>query len=403
MHSYASHLTLDSPQTLADWLAREENASWLALDTEFISERRYLPELCLIQIATPKTLAIIDPLVCGDLSGFWRWVCDARREAFVHAARSEMEFCIRAIGAMPAQLYDVQLAAAFLDSDYPSSFGTLVQRFLGVALSKNETRTNWAHRPFTSQQIRYALDDVRYLPPLMQRLRQQLTKCKRLTWFKEESRALREKLWQTFTGETWRDVAKSGALPPRELAIVRALWQMRDEWGRQTNHPAQQILRDDVIVELAKRGDAAKISSLRGIPQNARLLSEIEKSIHQAINLSENKLPQPNLRMTYPHYSAVVSFLQTIVGMICQREQITPMVAATSLDLREWVAYENGTLPQEHSPPKLTYGWRRELFLPDLTRALRGEVAIRLNPKKKEQNAVELVPCENQKNQFELD
>ncbi|MGL4942928.1 MAG: ribonuclease D [Thermoguttaceae bacterium] len=394
-NTYSSHKTLTSPESLAAFLADQRGAAWVAFDTEFISERRYLPELCLVQVATPSSLAIIDPFTCGDLKPFWQFICDGEREVIVHAGRSEMEFCHRAVGKIPPNVIDVQLAAGLITNEYPAAFGTLVKRFLDVRLSKDETRTDWSRRPFTPQQIRYALDDVRYLPDLASRLRKLLVRQKRLAWFAEESRTACDKWIGALTGETWRGVARCGTLPPKALAIVRSLWSFRDTWGRQTNHPAQQILRDDVIVELAQRGsaDATKIASLRGVPSGARLRDGIVDAIADALSLSQSEWPQPLRRTSYPQYASAIAFLHTVLGIICRRESIAPTIAATTSDLREWVAHAHNTLPRD-IVPRLAHGWRRDVIAPLLEGVLHGRLVLRLKPSHDDSEMVEIVSAE---------
>lgn len=391
------HTTINAPWMLANWLQQQQNAAWVALDTEFISERRYIPTLCLLQVATPDTLAIIDPFTCGDLTAFWRFLCDGTRDVIVHAARSEMEFCCRAIGEIPSRIIDVQLAAAFLAIDYPASFGTLVHRVLGVQLSKDETRTDWARRPFTPQQLRYALDDVRYLDALATHLRSELTCRNRLAWFDEESRVARDKLIKILSGEQWRGVARSSGLPPLGQAIVRSLWELRDEWGYATNQPAQYLLRDDVIVELAKRRsiDPVVIASLRGVPKNRKYQDQIVAAMADAMRLPETEWPKQTMRnASYPQYASAISFLHTVLTSLCRREDLSPMVVATSSDLREWVAHCQGTLPPE-TVPRLSGGWRRNVIVPTLEGVLTGRLAIRLKDSGDESEMVELISTEH--------
>ncbi|MGL6195078.1 MAG: ribonuclease D, partial [Thermoguttaceae bacterium] len=126
-----SYLFVESPQHLALLLEQMRESPWIALDTEFISEGRYESQLCLVQIAYNEGLALIDPLKIPDLSPFWEVLCDGGREVVVHAGRSEMEFCYRAIRRFPEWLFDVQLAAGFIGIDYPAGFRSLVEKLLG--------------------------------------------------------------------------------------------------------------------------------------------------------------------------------------------------------------------------------------------------------------------------------
>ncbi len=168
------HLTVTNTEELQSLIDRLHDAPVIAFDTEFISENNYRPKLCLVQIAAGNTHALVDPLSSGDLAPLWELFCDGRREIVVHACRSEMEFCFRAIGKMPARLFDVQLAAGFLGCDYPGGYGSLLEYFLKVKLPKAESRTVWDKRPLTALQIDYALGDVQYL--------QRLAESKKSVW-----------------------------------------------------------------------------------------------------------------------------------------------------------------------------------------------------------------------------
>ena len=137
--------------------------AWIALDTEFVSEHTYRPELCLIQVSTPQRLAMIDTIVVRDVRPFWQAVVEGDHETIVHAGRGEMEFCLQDVDRLPKNLFDVQLAAGLAGIEYPAGYGTLVSKLLGEASEKHETRTDWRKRPLSKRQLDYAVQDVYYL------------------------------------------------------------------------------------------------------------------------------------------------------------------------------------------------------------------------------------------------
>lgn len=146
----------------------------LAFDTEFVSEDRYRPELCLIQVASQGDLFVIDPLAPCDTTPFWNFIATPGRIVIAHAAREECGFCYRFTGQKIAGLFDVQLAAGFVGIEYPISLGNLVQRLRGKVLPKGESRTNWRFRPLTQPQMQYALHDVTELESMFETLNQQV-------------------------------------------------------------------------------------------------------------------------------------------------------------------------------------------------------------------------------------
>ena len=133
----------------------------IGIDTEFVSEDTFRPELCLVQVVTQEDLAVIDPYRAGDMTAFWDDVADGNHSTIVHAAREEVNFALTACGRPPANLFDTQLAAGFCSAEYPSSYGSVVTRFLNARPAKGEQRTDWRRRPLTDEQIDYALEDVR--------------------------------------------------------------------------------------------------------------------------------------------------------------------------------------------------------------------------------------------------
>src|SRR5262249_7891128 len=135
----------------------------IGFDTEFVGEDTYHPSLCLVQVASPRKLYLIDPLSVGPLDAFWRLIVDPTRVVVVHAGREEVRMCRLWAGSPPGNLFDIQLAAGLIGLAYPLSHGSLVQQVLGITLTKGETLTEWRHRPLTPAQLRYAYDDVRHL------------------------------------------------------------------------------------------------------------------------------------------------------------------------------------------------------------------------------------------------
>ena len=152
--------SINSFDALKDYCAQIEQADVIAFDTEFVSEDRYRPELCLVQVAVNGKLAIIDPYKMEHTDPFWDLLSTPGRTVLAHAAREESRFCYRFSGKPIAGLFDTQLAAGFVGMEYPASLGNLVNRLVGKTLPKGETRTNWRHRPLTADQLHYALHDV---------------------------------------------------------------------------------------------------------------------------------------------------------------------------------------------------------------------------------------------------
>jgi ribonuclease D len=364
---------------------------WLALDTEFISERKFEPQLCLVQVAAEGVIGIIDPQLVGDLTPFWEFLCDGDAcEVLVHACRSEMEFCHRAVGRVPQRVFDVQLAAGFLGKDYPAPFTGLLERYLRISLPKGETRTDWARRPLSEQQIDYALNDVRYLNPLAKKLKKQMASLKRTRWYQSEIRDTLDRMVQDFETPNWRSLSGLNSLSRRELAIVRALCYWRDEQARQHNIPVGLLMRDDLVIELARRKtpEPKRISAVRGLQRKdiTRQLPQISEAIQRGLDCPESDLPEPSPRLRTQQYAQMVQLLYAGLAMLCHRNDIATNLVVSQNDVRELLANRfdnvtNGTASNGTTPAtlKLETGWRAMIvgrFFDDL---LDGKVAIRID------------------------
>src|SRR5687768_1543221 len=159
---------------IAELIAHLRDVGSFAYDSEFIGESSYQPRLCLIQVATVDRISLIDPMADVDLTPFWELLCDPSVEKIVHAGAQDIEPVARFVGKAPQNLLDTQIAAGFVAMAYPTSLAKLVGELTGVPLQKGLTFTHWDQRPLSAKQLRYAADDVRYLPAVMIELKKRL-------------------------------------------------------------------------------------------------------------------------------------------------------------------------------------------------------------------------------------
>jgi ribonuclease D len=383
-----SYITVAHPHELTALIRHIGDSPWIALDTEFIAEKKYQSQLCLVQIAAEGILAIIDPQTIENLNPFWEFLCSPEREVLVHACRSEMEFCYRAIGRAPEKVFDVQLAAGFVGEEYPSSFGALLSRYLQITIPKAETRTDWAKRPLSPRQIDYALNDVRYLNPLTKRLKKKLAELQRTSWYQNEIRDILARLMQNFQTPRWRTLPGVNNLSRRELAIVRELWFWRDAATRKCNIAPGLLLRDDLIFELARRksSDLTRISAIRGMQRKdiMRRLPEISAAILAGLECDESELPEPIVRPKTKSYSQMALLLYSGLTMLCHQNGVAVNVVATQSDVHDMIASRFG-IQNSPTPLKLTHGWRATIvgrFMDDL---LNGNIAICIDKRNPEE------------------
>jgi ribonuclease D len=348
-------------------------------DTEFVGENTYHPHLCLVQVATAERLYLIDPLAVGPIDPFWRLVVDPQNLVVVHAGREEVRLCRLWTGQAPGNLFDLQIAAGLVGLAYPLGAGALIHQLLGVQLAKAETLTEWRDRPLTAAQIRYAFDDVRYLLPAHERVATRLDVLGRADWAREEFARLAASVSpEEVPAEKWRKLRGLGSLDRRRLAVVRALYNWREEAAARMNRPARTVVRDDLIVEIARRNPARErdLQPIRGLSR--RDLPAILAAVEHARSLPPEQWPRAAEReQDPPQVGLVANVLQAVLGDLCVRRELAPGLVATSSDVKLLVrARMQGAAPPAES--LLTQGWRAAHVLPELLAVLEGRRSLRV-------------------------
>lgn len=376
------HEYIESSEALEAYCRELAKHEIIAFDTEFVSEDRYRPQLCLVQVAAGDSLAIIDPLPIGDTQPFWDLLVEPGRTVIAHAAREESRFCYRFTGKPIAGLFDTQLAAGFVGMEYPASLGNLVNRLVNKTLPKGETRTNWRHRPLSKDQINYAIHDVTDLETMYKKLMKMIDKLGRREWVEEETVVNQQKVIDGETRENWRRVSGSSGLKPRQLETVKHIWRWREKRAKETDRLPKRVIRDDLIVELAKRGssDVKKIRNIRGLDRRGFVdhYDDIAAAIQNALDVPESELPKRG-RGTRRAASPMLSqFLSTSIACISRQHKLAPPIVGNAEDVRELLGYE---LDQRKSDPtpSLLKGWRGEIVGKTFRRILAGELAIRVS------------------------
>lgn len=374
------HDLITTDRQLGDFCQKLAEAKWIAFDTEFVSEDTYRPQLCLIQVCAAGALAVIDPLRLNDLVPFWEVLAGGEHETVVHAGRQEVEFSLAAIGRPPQRLFDVQIAAGMIGIEYPASYGTLVFKLLGETPEKGETRTDWRRRPLTDRQITYALADVDHLALLREKLGERLAQSRRTAWFETEMADWLDDIQQARGRERWRRVSGSSGLPSRGLAIVRELWTWREAEAERRDCPVRRVLRDDLLVELARRraAEPKQIRAIRGMERGDlnRAMPEISSAIDRALKLPDSACPKIVRTDNNQHLSLLGQFLSSALSSICRAANVAPSIVGTPTDVRELVAWRLSG--DAGPPPTLARGWRAEVVGQVLEDLLGGKLAIRI-------------------------
>ncbi|HZZ72477.1 MAG TPA: HRDC domain-containing protein, partial [Pirellulales bacterium] len=351
--------------------------------TEFISEHTYRSALCLVQVATRDAQVLIDPLAVRDLTPFWQALAAPGHETVAHAGREELNFSLAAIDRRPANLFDVQIAAGLVGYDYPAGYGSLLTRILNVTPHKGETRTDWRRRPLSAQQIHYAIEDVRHLIPLRDALHERLTKLGRLSWLAEEMETWQSEVENARSRERWRRVSGITGLSARSMAIVREVWRWREDEAQRRDLPAKRVLRDDLLVELAKRktADPKLLRAVRGMEGDhlKRFLPILGTAIERALELPDAELPRSQKREVPPQVTMLGQFMSSALTSICHAADLAPSIVGTASDVRDLIAFRLGF--ETEGVPVLAQGWREEVVGHLIEDLLSGKVSIRIgNP-----------------------
>jgi len=258
---------IDRPEVLADAAARwQASSADVAVDTEFVFERTYRPRLGIIQMAVAGEIALIDGVRLRDLSALGPLLADPGRRKLLHSGSGDIPILRRACGATVRGLFDTQIAAAFAGLGPSLSYAALVKLLLGVELAKHETRTDWTRRPLSPDQLRYAAEDVEYMPALAAALEEQLRTLGRFEWVLEDSAALAANDGDTpDPAGAWRRVKGLDRLNATSRAVARALAAWREREAERADVARPFLLRDETLLALAKR-DALAPEDAKALP-----------------------------------------------------------------------------------------------------------------------------------------
>ena len=354
--------------SLADWAARLQSAPAIGLDTEFLRERTYRAELCLIQVATADDATCIDPLAEMPLTPLLPTLVGepgATPIKVMHASRQDVEVLFPLAGLV-RPVFDTQIAAALTGLPAQVGYGELVRRTLGIELAKSHTRTDWSRRPLSPEQIEYAVDDVRYLLPLKASLEEQLDKLNRLSWLTEELSLLADA--QSFTvnpDEAWQRLKGLRGLDPGRTRLTRALAAWRERRAIDRNRPRGWILDDIALREIVMRvpRTADQLAQVPELPP-AVMKNCGEEFLRMIADADIPSPPPPVMSRPRPtpEQTALVRKLANLNQTIAQQLGLSPEVLATRRDLEQ--------LAEGNRKVSILQGWRKTVVGEPLLAAL---------------------------------
>lgn len=330
-----------------------ERAKLVAIDTEFVRERTYYPQLCLVQVATDDCVVCVDCLADLDLGPFF--ACLARRDLpwVLHSGRQDLEVLHRHAGMLPATLVDTQIAAALTGRAAQLGLREVLASVLGVDIGKDHTRADWSARPLPDGPLRYALDDVRFLLPLWRSLEREIERLGRFDWLAEDCARLVETAGQEDLLPVWLRIKGVQGMRPDEQAAAYALVLWRETTARKLDRPRRWILSDELLARIAHVRPRS-VSALRRIPEMPQRLAQ---------RFGEEIVAAVGERGSTEHLAAIeragiaerpdrdaLKALQAKVKARAEELGIEPEVLASRRDLAAWL--------RGAPPPHLRSGWR---------------------------------------------
>jgi ribonuclease D len=347
---------------LAAFCQRQSGVDYIAVDTEFMRDKTYWPQLCLVQVAGPEEAAAIDPLAPGiDLAPLLELMFDERIVKVFHAARQDIEIFYHLTGRIPEPLFDTQVAAMVCGFGEAVSYENLATKLAGARIDKSSRFTDWAQRPLTQRQLTYALSDVTHLRPTYEKLRRRLEKSGRGEWLDEEMNVLLEPgTYRLDPVEAWRRFKIRGG-SGRFLAVLQEVAAWRERTAQDKDMPRGRILRDEAILEIAAHhplsvDDLARTRGLGKGLAEGRFGSEILEAVQRGLSLEEADLPKPPPRQDMPPgLGPLCDLLRVLLKMKCEEHDVAQKLVASADDLERIAASDNADVPALE-------GWRREVF-----------------------------------------
>jgi ribonuclease D len=358
---------IDTPEQLGQHLSRWQSQTLVAVDTEFVRERTYYPQLALVQLAIPGEVLLVDPLAPGVAAALRPLLEDPGVTKLMHSASEDLQAFLRGCGMVPAPLFDTQVAAAMCGLGAGLGYLKLVEQITGITLEKGETRSDWLRRPLSASQLKYAADDVLYLHEIHSVLAEKLSASGRMDWLAADcGRAVANA--RDDSDDSWPHLAlrSAQALDAKGQARLCRLLRWRDVEARRSDRPKGWILDNELAVLLCRRPpeDFHRFNALLdGHPKAPRKSRrELWTLLEQPLDAEELALPlaissdaldKNRLRRLQDTVAGLARDLDLPEGLLCSRRHLE-----TLLEGRGW--------------PSALEGWRRERLEPLLAPLLAG-------------------------------
>ncbi|MCP4302361.1 MAG: ribonuclease D [Gammaproteobacteria bacterium] len=346
------YLFVDQPDTISSNLTHHDH---LGVDTEFMREKTYFAQLCLVQVATDDDIYCVDPLTDGGQQEFWQALL--ARGWVVHSARQDIEVVFQTTGSMPASIFDTQVAAGLLGYPAQMGYAGLIKDLFDIDMAKSHTRADWTKRPLREAYLQYAAEDVEYLLPAYERLGERLDRESRLDWARQDSRLLLDpQLYGVGADQAVERLKGARSFQGRKRAAAGRLAAWRESEAIRRNRPRQWILRDNVLLEIAYKLPTSEeqLAAIEGL--SPKLVNRLGKTLLQAVDASATD--ENNYRPPSPPGEEQKALLKEMQARVAQCAEDLGLAAETVASKRELAAIiEFGT-----QQSRVFSGWRRDII-----------------------------------------
>ncbi len=369
---------ITTSEALAEFCRTLSKSAFVTVDTEFIRDTTYWSQLCLVQLADDDEARAVDVLAPGiDLAPLFELMADSRVLKVFHAARQDVEIFVNLTGTVPEPIFDTQVAAMVCGFGDSVGYEALVSKLAGATIDKSSRFTDWARRPLTDRQIRYALDDVTHLRTVYEKLARRLKDNGRLSWLEEELGTLTNlATYALHPDDAWRRLKRIRSTKPEFLGALRAVAAWRETEAQTRDVPRSRVVRDDVLIEIAanRPANAADLARIRGVGRDfaagrhgRALLQAVVDGIARPVHDGSGQRGGGQ-RAAGP----VVDLLKVLLKMRCDEKGVAQRLVASSADLERIAAEDDADVAALR-------GWRREIFGADALALKNGRLGVALD------------------------
>jgi ribonuclease D len=378
----------DSP-TLADFCRRMSTETFVTVDTEFMRDRTYWPDLCLVQVAGAEEAVAIDPMAEGiDLAPLYELLANPQVLKVFHAARQDLEIFVLQGGRVPTPIFDSQVAAMVCGFGDSVSYETLAARLAGARIDKSFRFTDWSKRPLSDRQLTYALGDVTHLRLIYEKLSKRLHASERERWVDEEMAILTDPATYRLDPETaWmRLKPRSGS--PKFLNILKSVAAWRETEAQRRNLPRNRLVRDEALLEIAAQAPStvADLSRTRTLTRGTAegvvgeaLLAAVARGLATPLDQAPKLADRPEVP---PGRGPLIDLLKVLLKLKCEAHHVAQKLVATTADLEAIACSDEAAVGALH-------GWRRDVFGNDALALKQGRLGLTAA-----RDAIRLVPLE---------